>query len=512
MVLAGLLIGLGGPFWYDTYRKLGMLTDVARGLQTVVQGDKEDTAVRTPRTPAREWWRCSRLRVEHSICLDPRSHPTLGRRSDESKPAGRRDLRRHAMTQGSLKKRILGDKFLTVTFDLADPGALSEPVGTTAFPLAVIEASTPTFDSRLFDRSFAVSAAAKLPVGIDIRAQHAAIDDVEGLGPFAAPSGTSYADFRLAFDVEVAGAGAVPTSGSGLTVGISAGGALDAAYRHLVPVSAETSRLRAVERVLGDSGLPQLLDLRGGKLLDGELHVLSGSCHLDLGLKGRLGGQFDHTMIVEAFDQAVDLLKARVAYSVDATLGYSLDRKMNLVVGRVGTLREGWVRVRLSAEKERRIAFSIVFALQVEYDLGHGLVALLDRIVELEPVTRLKLAMAKLAEVADRLEEPDQTWDVLKQELQGEAAQLIGSYLDDHGWLDRVAGSPELASAFAAAHRIVETYRGLDEKVEELWNQILAAGELGAGQRLPSCWTAWRGSTRPARKRWSTKSGARCWR
>ena len=388
------------------------------------------------------------------------------------------------MTQGSLKKKILGDKFLTVTFDLADPGALSEPVGTIAFPLAVIEASTPTFDTRLFDRSFAVSAAAKLPVGIDIRAQHAAIDDVEGLGPVAAPSGTSYADFRLAFDVEVAGAGAVPTSGSGLTVGISAGGALDAAYRHLVPVSAETSRLRAVERVLGDSALPQLLDLRGGKLLDGELHVLSGSCHLDLGLKGRLGGQFDHTMIVEAFDQAVDLLKARVAYSVDATLGYSLDRKMHLVVGRVGTLREGWVRVRLSAEKERRIAFGIVFALQAEYDLGHGLVALLDRIVELEPVTRLKLAMAKLAEVADRLEEPDQTWNVLKQELQGEAAQLIGSYLDDHGWLDRVAGSPELASAFAAAHRIVETYRGLDEKVEELWNQVLAAGELGAGQRL----------------------------
>ena len=48
VVLAGLLIGLGGPFWYDTYRKLGMLTDVARGLQTIVQGGKEDTAVRTP--------------------------------------------------------------------------------------------------------------------------------------------------------------------------------------------------------------------------------------------------------------------------------------------------------------------------------------------------------------------------------------------------------------------------------------------------------------------------------
>ncbi len=388
------------------------------------------------------------------------------------------------MTQGSLKKKILNDKFLTVTFDLADPDVLEQPVGTAAFPLVLARASTPTFDSRLFDRSFAVSGAAAVPVDIDIRAQDAVIDDVEGLASLAAPIGTSYADFRLAFDVEVAGAGAIPTSGSGLTLGLSAGGAVEAGYRHLLPVASEETRRRALERVLSGSALPQLVDLRSGKLQEGELHVLWGSCHLDLGLKGRMGGQLDHTLIVEAFDEAVDLLKAKVAFSIDATLGYSLDRKMHLVVGRVDTLHDGWLRVRLASEKERRIAFGIVFALQAEYDLGRGLVALLDRVLELEPVTRLKRAMAKLAEVADRLEQPGQTWEVLKQELQGEAAELIGSYLDDLDWLDRVASSPELASAFATARHIVETYRGLDKKVEELWNQVLAAGELGAGQRL----------------------------
>ncbi len=41
ILLSGILIGLGGPFWYDTYRKLGALTGIAQGLQTTVQGAKE---------------------------------------------------------------------------------------------------------------------------------------------------------------------------------------------------------------------------------------------------------------------------------------------------------------------------------------------------------------------------------------------------------------------------------------------------------------------------------------
>ena len=44
VALAGVLIGLGGPFWYDTFRKLGLLTTAARGMQTAVQGAKEASA------------------------------------------------------------------------------------------------------------------------------------------------------------------------------------------------------------------------------------------------------------------------------------------------------------------------------------------------------------------------------------------------------------------------------------------------------------------------------------
>lgn len=41
VLLAGLLIGLGGPFWFDTFRKLSALTAMMRGLQTPVQKTKE---------------------------------------------------------------------------------------------------------------------------------------------------------------------------------------------------------------------------------------------------------------------------------------------------------------------------------------------------------------------------------------------------------------------------------------------------------------------------------------
>ena len=47
VLLAGVLIGLGGPFWYDTYRKLGALAGMAKGFQTTVQGSKEATGTLT---------------------------------------------------------------------------------------------------------------------------------------------------------------------------------------------------------------------------------------------------------------------------------------------------------------------------------------------------------------------------------------------------------------------------------------------------------------------------------
>ncbi len=41
VLLAGLLIGLGGPFWFDVFRKLGALAGMVRGMQTTVQKVKE---------------------------------------------------------------------------------------------------------------------------------------------------------------------------------------------------------------------------------------------------------------------------------------------------------------------------------------------------------------------------------------------------------------------------------------------------------------------------------------
>jgi hypothetical protein len=41
VLLAGLLIGLGGPFWFETFRKLSSLTGVVKGLVSDVQKEKD---------------------------------------------------------------------------------------------------------------------------------------------------------------------------------------------------------------------------------------------------------------------------------------------------------------------------------------------------------------------------------------------------------------------------------------------------------------------------------------
>jgi len=46
VLLAGLLIGLGGPFWFDTFRKLSALTGIVRGFQAPVQQAKEQQQIR----------------------------------------------------------------------------------------------------------------------------------------------------------------------------------------------------------------------------------------------------------------------------------------------------------------------------------------------------------------------------------------------------------------------------------------------------------------------------------
>jgi hypothetical protein len=44
VLLAGLLIGLGGPFWFDVFSKLGALAGAVQGMQSTVQKAKEQPA------------------------------------------------------------------------------------------------------------------------------------------------------------------------------------------------------------------------------------------------------------------------------------------------------------------------------------------------------------------------------------------------------------------------------------------------------------------------------------
>lgn len=372
-----------------------------------------------------------------------------------------------------LAKGILGNDKLRALYE--DVQGLTQSVGTKPFQLEI-----PGFDEkekqgsvRIFDDLIDLTGEVSLEASARIHGAGEKLSDLYGTGgDLAAPGKTSFADFRLA----IAGGGGIEGSAEQGPLKISAKGALDAGihYRHVLPVARKDPRLQAFGDLLGGTRPPQLLELR--KLIDGEVHRLDATLHLDFGLEARAGKSFAIETSLELFDGLpAKGLEASGEMALSAALGLSLYERMFLAVGRSG----GMARIRLQRENERRLSFSAMMALQAQYDLGGGLAAVLEQALDQSPVPRL---IDSLRTIADPVAAGD--WDQIRGRLTGRLADAVSELLDDTGWKQWVAGSAEVKQLLGLSQKILELYDGVGPTVHSFWDQLLGKADLGPSSKV----------------------------
>ena len=342
----------------------------------------------------------------------------------------------------------------------ADIGALAGGLGNE--PVSFPEDGALELDGdgslRLFDETIGLRGR--------IRAQAAylgtdAAVDVFGTGessPLRAGHNTGRFEFEAGLDAW--GEGSV--GNEGVTLSARAGLSTSLRVEHYFASPINRTRATAVRNLVLGARLPHLLDLRTLPA-QGEAYSLERKLNLDFGLEASAGYQYADERALEIGEGLALPLQLGVEASLRAALGLGLYERMRLTVGRTAQLEDGWVRVRLQRERERRLTFGVTFALAMRYDLSSGLVALFEEAVDQVPTERLMDAAKQIAKLAD----PGALETVLSEELSEVIEDLVAE--------DIVDG---LDGIIPFANAVVEAYESLDERVQSLWERLLAAADL----------------------------------
>lgn len=357
---------------------------------------------------------------------------------------------------------------------------LKTPVGKEAYPLpAQTVAGNTAFD--ILDQPLQIAGSASASAAI-----HAEDDTVDPFGTgaeIAAPAGTAWSELDLRAGLQLAGKAANPGGTLKLSAKLAAGGALR--YRRLLPARLEDTRAAAFLALAQGSHLPDGLDLLD--LEDGEVHHYAARFGLyfdaevvtgqNISLQQDLTGLTN--LLGSAFDDLSPTLLAEVDAGFKATLGLALAEEMKVTVGRAGTLEEDWVRLRIERASERRFSAGATFSLQVRYQGAGAANAILDRAFSLLPTSR---ALDTFKEINGLLADGD--WDTVKGRLSTFASSQVAAWLDDTGWRDKLADSEEIRQLIAVSTKVVDEFRGLNERVESLWSRLLGEAHLGADSDL----------------------------
>ncbi len=360
---------------------------------------------------------------------------------------------------------LLGNDKLRAIYDKV--AALDDPVGSAAFELDI-----PDFrkggNVRFFDEVVDVTGSIDLGASLSIHAANARVKDLFGTGgELAAPAGKSLADFRFQIGGSVGAAAATATS----VLTVSARGSLTSGvdYRHVLPVRQNIKRLTALTNVVKDTRPPQRVTF--GDLEDGEVHRLDATLHLDFDLGIQAGRSFAIEQSLDLFDDlpAVDIT-VNGQLTLQASLGLSLYERMFLAVGRNGER----IRVRLQRDRQRRLGFSAMMALQAEYDFGGSLANVLEQALD-------QVQTPKLLDTVQKIVDPVAAgnWDAIRASLTGELADTLSELLDSSGWKDFLAGSPEVQDLLELSQKIVDFYDGIDPLIQGFWDRLLGKADLG---------------------------------
>ncbi|HEX7155178.1 MAG TPA: hypothetical protein VF618_27160 [Thermoanaerobaculia bacterium] len=344
---------------------------------------------------------------------------------------------------------------IEVLYDEVQNSGLLEDVGTTAFALKEVGVNAEKKDLKVFDLTaeFGADSSAK----VSINAAGAPITPFGSDTPVTASNGNSYAVLHVDGKLSAGITGALDN----LPLDLSASGTASFDYDHYVPVAATENRAVALARLVSTAQLPQFEML--SNLMPGEVSRFQAALNLDLGLKGTFGKSFDIDETVKLFDGLSGQFKANVAYSLEASLGWSLFDDMDLVVARAQTNNANWVRIRIARSRQNSFTAGATFALQVDYDAS-SIGDALEKAFELSPLPRAIDILTKVSTT---------TWDQVKAEVTERASSELIDLIAGTGWKEKAAASPEVTQALAAINKVVATYNSVDTKVQQLWASLL---------------------------------------
>lgn len=371
--------------------------------------------------------------------------------------------------QGSA--HLFGEGGFDVSFELEGPGRLTDLLGDGPPRQAAVKLATPSASLPLLGEELVFGASFDATVAVHERGR--AIEAFEP-GPIPGPASGRVAEMRLAAGIKARTD--LSPAASPWALSVSASGTAGLSYRHLLPVGEERTVGDALYDALARAAWPSHAALDG--LEDGELHVLSANAGLDFGVALSRGFEQDVTWtLLEAFEGAPATLRAHVQGLAKAAVGAALADELELSVGRLATANPGWARVRLRRRHEGRLTFGASMAVQVRYDLGSSLVAVLDRALELSP---LRATIGALRELATALQSGE-GWQTTVSAL---AARRIGELIDEEHWLERYTSDPRVKRLVDGLASFVDWYGRLDGAVQGFWEHFLASATGGRTEAI----------------------------
>jgi hypothetical protein len=356
---------------------------------------------------------------------------------------------------------------IKVAYDEVKSSGLVEPVGTTAFALKGVSIDAPKADLKVFDLTASLDAQSSAT--ISIVAPSTTITPFDSSAPLTAPASTSYAVLHLEGKLSAGASGNITS----IPLAISASAADSFQYDHYLPVASTEIRAAALARLAASAQLPQFENLT--TLQAGEISSFSATLNFDLGIKAQWGASFDLQRVLDLFDGLSAQFTAKVQYSLEASLGWSIYDDMDYVVARAQTNNANWVRIHIDRAHKNSFTAGATFALQIDYDAS-SLGTALEKAFELSPLPR---AIGILTTVSST------TWDQVKAQVTDRASSELISLIAGTGWKEKAADSPEVTAALADINKAISLYNGVDTKVQQLWSSLLlkAGAEPGSDLR-----------------------------
>lgn len=298
-------------------------------------------------------------------------------------------------------------------------------------------------------------------------------------GGFYAPAaGQAFAEALISGSIFIESEGQV-NAGGGVSLGFSARSDLNVKYRHVLAAAGTALQSQTLQSLITSSRLPQMIE--PANVAAGQLQSLEFDSYVDLGITAGYGlvRQFQ----TDIFGDLRVPVALGINAAVNASFGLGLSGSMAFTVERISNLsgNANWVRAIVHKKRESRLSLAAKLDLEINYDLGTGLLGLLDQVLDLEPV---KQFFAELDEVKVMLQDvaSGQGLQTLQQKLGEKATAVLSVYLDQgvdkvFTYLDTDDGRKVLGQLV----KVNQAYQNLDAEIQDLWNRVLAYGNLQQG-------------------------------